>query len=238
MGERFNPFKRYNGIYIPDGVYNYKILTPVSKIVYGRLLRFSGKDGRCNPKQETIAEDMGIHVNTVSNAISLLEKEGFIDIEKGNRRKHEPDTYFFLEHERLGTTHKNCGSEPTKNISCETTNIVGREPQTKCVAHIEESHYEESHLRERERERESSSFLEKVFQFLGKYSRNHLQTFFEFWSEKDENGIMRYQKQDSWELSKRLSRWKPRNVNKGEKSNTYRERGFANDNNGRDPWDN
>ena len=56
---RFNPHNRYNGIYVPDGIYQHEDLTPTTKLVYARLLRYSGKNGKAYPKQTTIAKTDG-----------------------------------------------------------------------------------------------------------------------------------------------------------------------------------
>lgn len=114
---RFNPHKRYNGIYIPEGIYMLDCLTPVSKLVYGRLLRYAGKNGVAYPKQSTIAEELAVSEKSIMRAVKQLFDTGLIEIIQGNRLNHQPNSYYFLEHECLGSSEKDIlsDSEETKS---------------------------------------------------------------------------------------------------------------------------
>lgn len=143
---RFNPHKRYHGIYIPDGVYGEKSLTPNSKLIYGRLLRYAGSDGAAFPKQETIAEELGISLSSVQNGIKLLVKVGLIEVEKRNKMYHESDKYHFLESTILGTS-KSYVSEEVKSTSRGQVKVTCRDTQKLGIVH-EESHLKENQLKE------------------------------------------------------------------------------------------
>lgn len=47
----------------------------------------------------------------------------------------------------------------------------------------------------------------------GKYSVDMLKAFFEYWTEPDERGKMRFQREKTWSIAGRLSRWASNNFN-------------------------
>lgn len=95
-GQRFNPRAMLRGSWIPEAIERHPELTPAAKLVYARLLRYSGKNGRAYPKQETLAAVLGCGIRTIRRGISQLEKLGFIEIEKANPLSHRPNAYYFI----------------------------------------------------------------------------------------------------------------------------------------------
>lgn len=55
------------------------------------------------------------------------------------------------------------------------------------------------------RERE---FKESLFPFVGTYEKDLVKAFFEYWSEPDKIGKMRFEKEKTWETGRRLAKWK------------------------------
>jgi hypothetical protein len=51
-------------------------------------------------------------------------------------------------------------------------------------------------------------FINEMRNFDQLYSKDMLNTFYQYWSEKDAKGAMRFQREKTWELDKRLMRWK------------------------------
>lgn len=69
-----------------------------------------------------------------------------------------------------------------------------------------------------------SVFKEKIFSFESEYSKELLLKFFNYWSEKDSKGKMKYEKQETFEISKRLVTWKNNeDAFKGKKGITKKE---------------
>lgn len=67
-------------------------------------------------------------------------------------------------------------------------------------------------------------FYEELIPYLGKYSKEMLRAFFDYWSEYNRSQTkMRCEMQPTWELSKRLSTWS-RNQKVYGKSNSTNER--------------
>jgi hypothetical protein len=66
-------------IAIPYQVFIDKHLRPTSKLVYGRLRLYAGKDGRCYPKHQTLASELGITDRQIRTVLQELRIRGWID---------------------------------------------------------------------------------------------------------------------------------------------------------------
>lgn len=66
-------------------------------------------------------------------------------------------------------------------------------------------------------ENRRSKFYDSLVPYVGKYPKEMIRDFYDYWSETD-RGVkpkMRFEKQTSWELSKRLARWERNNRPRG-----------------------
>jgi hypothetical protein len=99
IGARFNPWKRFNGVFVPLGLLAYPGLSDGAKLLYGRLCMYAGKQGICYAWRDTIAEDMGIHVGTVARQLNELTEAGFI--RRVQRGRGRPAACEFLYHPAL-----------------------------------------------------------------------------------------------------------------------------------------
>jgi hypothetical protein len=78
VGEPFNPYGMFNGIWIPDGMLKCAEVCPSAKLVYGRLTRFGGVNGSCIPSIATLAAELGMTVRQVQRLIHDLCNAGFL----------------------------------------------------------------------------------------------------------------------------------------------------------------
>lgn len=99
--KRINPYKKFNGIHIPEGITKIPIsvLSHGAKICYGRLARYAGKDGVCFPKIRTLAVEIGVKRRAIDSYLKELRDLGLIQTER--RGLSMSNKYFFLEHEVL-----------------------------------------------------------------------------------------------------------------------------------------
>lgn len=104
---RFNPYKKFNGILIPEAIVSLPVrtLSQGAKVAYGRLKRYSGADGMAYPKRETLAREIGCGVRQTDLYLNELRKFGLIETERPGLGK--PNRYYFLEHEILDDTERN-----------------------------------------------------------------------------------------------------------------------------------
>src|SRR5437868_3682225 len=82
IGEPFNPYRRFNNVLIPEAIARSRALTPGAKLVYGRLRRYAGEDGRCFPAVATLAMEVALGKRQVQNHLRALERAGFLRIVK------------------------------------------------------------------------------------------------------------------------------------------------------------
>lgn len=118
MGQPFNPYKRFNGIHIPEAICKYRGLSAGAKLVYGRLCRFAGKHGRVYPSIPTLGSELGTSANQIRRYVRELEAKKFIG---ALRRPGKSSQYEFLWHSafdgELGKGRKRRGSTPVNGSS-------------------------------------------------------------------------------------------------------------------------
>jgi hypothetical protein len=103
IGERFNPFKRFPGIHVPEPVCTYRGLSPGAKLVYGRLCRYAGSAGNVYPAMPTLAQEVGLCERQVRSYVRELERAKFIEIDRNNKHYRKDgsggtNTLYFLWH--------------------------------------------------------------------------------------------------------------------------------------------
>jgi len=124
IGQRYNPFRIFAGIYIPNFVWQDRNLTNLSKLLFGRLISYAGKNGNCFPKQETLAEEFNVSTNTILTSINQLVAQKYLEKENptgADRLMHKCIRYHFIWHEGCDESIK---PEPdTKPVSVPNENI-------------------------------------------------------------------------------------------------------------------
>jgi len=115
-GERFNPYGIFTGIWIPDFIFHDPDLTPLSKLLYGRLLRYAGRNGISWPSQEELANEMGTSLSTIEKSLKKLAECKYIEIERPrgkDRLSHKTNRYYFIWKENMDGSENH--NEPVKN---------------------------------------------------------------------------------------------------------------------------
>lgn len=98
-GERFIPNGIFTGVFIADCIMKNSELSAIDKLVWAQLNKYSGSNGVCFPKQETIAENIGVSIRSVKSSIQNLVDLNFIAVESPtgiNRVKHMHNKYYFV----------------------------------------------------------------------------------------------------------------------------------------------
>jgi len=95
LAERFNPWRRFRGIMIPDPVMA-SDLSLGAKVCYGVLVRFAGERGECWPTMQTIGTRIGVSGRQAKSYIAELAASGFIARRRGGMGR--PNRYSFLRH--------------------------------------------------------------------------------------------------------------------------------------------
>jgi len=111
VGNPFNPYRLFYGVFIPEALVRYAFVSPGAKLCYGRLIRYAGEKGKCFPSQEALARELGVSVRNVRRYIQELRSKGFIrTVRQGLQSSNE---YEFLWHpifdgsERTDSSYQN-----------------------------------------------------------------------------------------------------------------------------------
>jgi len=73
VGQPFNPFKLFNGIFIPDALVLARGISAGAKITYGRLARYAGENGECYPAVPTLASEIGLSERQTQRYLAELD---------------------------------------------------------------------------------------------------------------------------------------------------------------------
>ena len=99
-GDVYNPYKIFVGIFIPNCIAETNKLSQSAKLCFGKLSQFSGRNGKCFPKQETLAKGIGVKsIKQIHRCLNELEKAQLIRREKPtgkDKLMHKPDAYVFI----------------------------------------------------------------------------------------------------------------------------------------------
>lgn len=99
VGQPFNPFRIFTGIFIPDGLVRAKGISPGAKLAYGRLARYAGQDGRCYPSVGALASEIGIGERQAQKYIAELERARLIRrVRRFSDRAQTSNAFEFLWH--------------------------------------------------------------------------------------------------------------------------------------------
>ena len=72
--EYINPYKKFLNIQVPVWLACRKELKHGSKLLYGCLCKYAGKNGKCFPSQTTLARDLGCTKRTIARYLKELKK--------------------------------------------------------------------------------------------------------------------------------------------------------------------
>ena len=78
VGQPFNPFRLFTGIFIPEALVRSSLVSPGAKLAYGRLARYAGQDGRCFPAVSTLAQEIGVGDRQAQKYLAELGKTRLI----------------------------------------------------------------------------------------------------------------------------------------------------------------
>ncbi len=110
-GDAFNPFMLFNGAWLPNGVLERTDLSPGSKLSYGRLLQYAGRDGVAFPSVATLGREIGVKERRARELIAELEAVKLIERRPVPGRTNR---FVFLWQEWIGTPRQDSAGEETQ----------------------------------------------------------------------------------------------------------------------------
>lgn len=76
----FNPYKQFNGVFIPEALLGMRAISPAAKLLYGQLSRRAGQDGNAYLSYGSLARDLGFSVRHVKKVAKELSDARLIEI--------------------------------------------------------------------------------------------------------------------------------------------------------------
>jgi hypothetical protein len=143
VGERFNPYGRFNGCYVPEAIARYRGLSPGSKLAYGRFVRYAGKDGAVYPSMPTLGTEIGCSENQARSYVTELIEHRFIEVA---RRSGRVNTYYFVWHKAFNGDVGSAKFSP-KQKTRTPSGSCGGPPQDAVAVPPQDAGGEESHLK-------------------------------------------------------------------------------------------
>jgi Helix-turn-helix domain len=144
IGQPFNPYCLFNGIFIPDALARQKGISRGAKMVYGRLARYAGENGMCYPTVPTLAAEIASSERQTQRYLAELEREKLIRrVPRFSESRQTSNGFQFLWHRLLEAAVTKMAPERVTDPSPEgVTELSPKESQTE-ENQIEENQTEE-----------------------------------------------------------------------------------------------
>jgi hypothetical protein len=141
VGQPFNPFGLFNGIWIPEVLVKAKGISAGAKIIYGRLARYAGPIGNCYPSVPTLAAQVAMSVRQTQKYLAeLVAFELVRRVPRVFDSGQTSNSYVFLWHPIFALAVNEASPGGVTDAAPEGVN--DRSPKE---SQIEESQSEESH---------------------------------------------------------------------------------------------
>lgn len=99
VGDQFNPYRMFTGIFIPNVILSYEKISLGAKVCYGRLCQYAGENGYAYPSHQTLADELGVSRRMAQRYLKELEQDGLIKvIHRKNNNTYTSNVYQFTWH--------------------------------------------------------------------------------------------------------------------------------------------
>jgi len=123
IGQPFNPYKLFTGIFVPDALVRTSRISAGAKLAYGRLSRYAGADGDCYPSVKVLARELGLKERQAQRHLSELQAGGLIRSFPRFKAPNVRDTngYVFLWHQIFASSTRPSVPDPAPPLVSRTT---------------------------------------------------------------------------------------------------------------------
>lgn len=116
-----NPYGLFIGSFVPNWLMRQAYVSPGAKLCYAVLCQHAGADGRCFPRQSTLADELATSIRQVRRYLDELIKHQLI--EEVQHGLNTPNDYLFLHHEWMQEFRNDRNPLPIKGHSGEDINV-------------------------------------------------------------------------------------------------------------------
>jgi hypothetical protein len=113
-----------SGVFVPDRLLPCRLISDRAKLLWARLARYAGSDGRCFPLLSTLAGDMGVCQRQVQRHLNELVAQRFLRVRR--RGLNKSNLYEFLWHPAFEVAQRLGAPEPEGDM----TAVVASEHDT------------------------------------------------------------------------------------------------------------
>ena len=136
IGEPFNPWNIFCGIWIPFCIVQCEDLSTGAKICFGRLLYHAGKDGHCFVSQRELGKELAVSPRQVRRYLDELVNLKLLKTESTEDRYFK---YYFLGHKMYETAplkrtkrpHQEDKKAPSNGADMSPSSLYIREVNTR-----------------------------------------------------------------------------------------------------------
>ena len=187
-----------------------KELSHAEKLLMAVVSNLSNEKGYCYASNAYIGDCLGLSNKSVSRYINGLKSKGYLGviIYKQESQQIEARWLTIIEHP-IDPLSPELSTPPvtlSPNLSIPPIPKTG-EVNNIIYKNKEKEIYKEKISNEEEFKNEVFEFIGKQFENRNPISPDTAKAFFVYWSEKDTRGKMRWQKEETWELKKRIYKW-------------------------------
>ena len=129
-GDAYNPWRMFNGCFIPNAVLRCPELSARAKLVFGRLCQYAGENGEAFPSYRSLAREVGVERRCAMKAVKELEEFRLIKSVSRWRNDGAPasNVYVFLWHEIF----QDAAAGPTPGVHNDTIGGIHRDTTPWC----------------------------------------------------------------------------------------------------------
>ena len=171
-GEEFNPYMKFYGLFVPNSV-AMSAIPDAAKLLLGRLMQFSGEDGKAYPRRKRLAKELCWKIRKLDEQIRYLKDIKLIKTVRLNTDNHQsPSMYVFLYHKMYDTPAVEIHSTPAVEIHSTPPAKKRSTPLRKSTGHnirskIEEKNNRESFSYEKETSGEVLEYIDLICTICG-----------------------------------------------------------------------
>ena len=136
-----NPYKRFVGAIVPNGLLERREVSPGAKLAYARLCQHAAKDGELVgvawPKRDVLARELGVKARQVDRYLDELQSTRLIEIRRRGFKKS--NLYRFKRHSWMDESTDTSTPESTDMSSQESTQVSTPESTGTATPIVKES---------------------------------------------------------------------------------------------------
>lgn len=161
IGKPFNPYRLFQGAYVPNWLLMRPEVSAGAKLCYGRLMQYAGKSGACFPRQGLLAEELGVQERQARRYVHELES--FKLVQSVQTGVQKANTYLFLRHPWMSaevdrtymTGQENCDRSDMTGVNRSDMTGVPPPPNVLLIESVQYNHVHNGSSQKKDKEKKA-----------------------------------------------------------------------------------